>query len=118
MPILALGCATVGSLHRGTGSYFEVKDKSFEAIWKASIKVVSRSLTIVESDKHSGTIKAEKGAGIATWGEVVGVFISPPDKSAKEFTVEVTSLKRSKLQITGQDWKRTILEGIKAELGI
>jgi len=32
------------------------------------------------------------------------------------YTVEVLSLKRSQLQVTGQDWTTTIISGMKAEL--
>ena len=54
---------------------------------------------------------------MATWGEVVGVFITPTTPNAHSYNVEVVSLKRSAMQITGQDWTRTVITGIKAELG-
>ena len=47
----------------------------------------------MESDKHRGTIKAEKGGGAYTMGEVVGIFIRPPNNSAARHSVEVLSLK-------------------------
>lgn len=99
------------------GTKFNVTNKTYDEVWKAAITVVTRSLTIVESDKQTGIIKAEKGVGMATWGEVVGVFVTAtPD--GKGFNVEVLSKKRSQLQISGQDWEKTIVEGMKAELGI
>jgi hypothetical protein len=111
------GCATKNSLAPGTGgSTFEIRGKNFNDIWKATVKVVSTSLTITETNKEAGIVKAEKGPGLATWGEVVGVYISPTIKDAKVYTVEVQSLKRSTLQITGQDWTMTMIAGIKAEL--
>lgn len=112
------GCATVDTLQPGTGgSTFEVRDKNYDEIWKAVVTTASRSLTIVESSKETGTLRAEKGAGMATWGEVVGIFIRPTSNGAPVYTVEVQSLKRSRLQITGQDWTTTMISGIKAELG-
>ncbi|WP_175852907.1 hypothetical protein [Burkholderia anthina] len=109
-------CATVDSLQPGSGRKFLVKGKSYDEIWKASVRSTSRNLTIVESNKGTGTIRAEARAGIATWGEVVGVFISPPKSGAPIYTVEVESLKRSRVQITGQDWETSIVTSIQAEL--
>ncbi|WP_140952572.1 hypothetical protein [Cupriavidus pinatubonensis] len=110
-------CATVDSLHRGGGgSSFQVRGKTYDEIWKASVRSVSTGLTIVQSRKEFGEIKAESRAGIATWGEVVGVFISPVRPGAASYTVEVQSLKRSMAQITGQDWEESVKTSIKAEL--
>ncbi len=115
--VLFGGCATKDSLIPGTGgSTFEIRGKNYNDIWKAAIKVVSSSLTITEINKDTGVIKAEKGAGITTSGELVGIFITPTIKDAKVYTIEVQSLKRSTLQITGQDWTMTMIAGIKAEL--
>jgi hypothetical protein len=54
---------------------------------------------------------------MTTWGEVVGIFVRPTSNGAPVYTVEVQSLKRSRLQITGQDWTTTMISGIRAELG-
>ncbi len=116
--LLITGCATIGSLQPGSGgSTFEVRGKSYDGIWQAVVRTATRSLTIVESNKEAGILKAEKGAGMATWGEVVGIFVRPTTNGAPVYTVEVQSLKRSRLQITGQDWTTTMIAGIKAELG-
>ncbi len=113
------GCATTDSLQPGTGgSSFEARGKSYEEVWKAVVTVAGRSLTIVESNKEAGILKAEKGVGLTTWGEVVGIYIRPARSGAAVYTVEVQSLKRSKAQLTGQDWTTTMVSGIKAELGI
>lgn len=109
-------CATVDSLQPGSGRKFLVQGKSYDEIWKAAVRSMSRNLTIVESDKTRGLIRSEARAGIATWGEVVGVFISPPNPGAPTYTVEVESLKRSMVQITGQDWETAIITSIQAEL--
>ena len=100
------------------GSTFEVRGKSYDEIWNAVVITASRSLTIVENNKETGMLKAEKGVGLASWGEVVGIFVRPTTKNAPVYTVEVQSLKRSKAQITGQDWTATMISGIKAELSL
>jgi len=111
------GCATTDTLQPGTGgSSFEIRGKTYNEIWKAVVRSASRSLTIVESNKEMGTLKAEKGAGMATWGEVVGVFVRPASNGASMYTIEVQSLKRSRIQLTGQDWTTTMIAGIKTEL--
>ena len=112
------GCATTASLEpgTGTGTTLTIENRSYDEIWHAAVRTASRSLTIVKSDKPSGTIKAEKGAGATTLGEVVGIFIRPPRGGAATYTVEVQSLKRWRLQITGQDWTTTMIAGIQAEL--
>jgi len=116
--VLAIsGCATISSLQPGTGgSTFEVRGKSYDEIWKAVVRTASRSLTIVESNKEAGNLRAEKEAGMATWGEVIGIFVRPAKNGAQVYSVEVQSLKRSRVQITGQDWTSTMIAGIKAEL--
>lgn len=115
--ILISGCATVETLQPGAGgSTFEVYGKSYDAVWKAIVTTASRSLTIIESNKEMGVLKAEKSAGVATWGEIVGIFVYPTNNTAQFYTIEIQSLKRYKLQITGQDWTTTIKSGIKAEL--
>lgn len=111
------GCNTVDSLKPGKGVTFNVTGRTYEQIWKASVAVMSRQLTIVEDEREHGFIRAEAKAGMMTYGEVVGVFITPTTPNAGTYKVEVVSLKRSAIQITGQDWTRTIITGIKAELG-
>lgn len=110
------GCATVDTLHQGNGQSFMITGKTYDEVWRAVVRSTSRSLTIVESDKSMGILKAEKAAGVATWGEVVGVFVSPARNGVKNYTIEVQSLKRASFQITGQNWEQTIITGIKAEL--
>ena len=113
------GCATTGSPQPGTGgSTFEVRGKSYDEIWKAVVSTAARSLTIVESNKEAVNLRAEKGAGMATWGEVVGIFVRPATNGAPVYSIEVQSLKRSSIQITGQDWTVTMIAGIKTELDL
>ncbi len=118
LALLALtGCATIDTLQPSAGgSTFEVTNKSYNQVWKAATRAASSNLTIVEQSKEKGIIKSEKGVGMATWGEVVGIFITPPNVDAEKYTVQVQSFKRSRLQITGQDWTQTVIANIKNEL--
>jgi len=113
------GCATSADLKPGAGGEkISVQNKKYSEIWKAANRVMSQQLTIISADKQAGAIKAEKSAGVTTWGEVSAIFISPADENASSFTIEVQSLKRSRYQLTGQDWTKTITQGIKAELDL
>ena len=113
------GSVTIGSLQPGSGgSTFEVHGKTYDEIWKASVRAMSNNLTIIESDRASGTIKSEARAGMATWGEVVGLFIRPTSAETDKYTVEVQSTKRMRAQVTGQNWEPSVIANIKAELGI
>ena len=119
LALLALsGCATTDTLQAGkSGSTkFTVEGKTYAQVWKASIKAMSNQLTIVEQSKENGVIKSEKGVGVATWGEVVGVFISPANKPSDKYVVEVQSYKRHRLQISGQDWTQSVVSAIETEL--
>lgn len=111
------GCATIDSLEPGAGgATFQVRGKSYDEIWNAVVRTASHSLTIVESRKDAGTLRAEKSAGITTWGEVVGIFVRPTRNGAPVYTVEVQSLTRLSFQVTGQDWTTTMISAIQAEL--
>lgn len=113
-----LGCVTTDSLEPGRAgsAKFTVAGKTYDEVWKSSIKVMGNDLTIVEKSKEQGYIKSERGVGIATWGEIVGVFISPANKPAAKYQVEVLSYKRSPLQISGKNWTQTVVTAIEAEL--
>lgn len=119
MATITTGCATINTLQPNAsgGTKFTVDNKTYDQVWKASVKTMSGSqLTIVDKSKENGYIKAEKGVGMATWGEVIGVFISPANKPSDKYTVEVQSFKRSRIQLTGQDWTQKIVTGIENEL--
>lgn len=113
---LLSGCATIGSLQPREGAFFQVNDRTYEQVWESAIKVASRSWNIVETNKQGGIIKAERTTGITSGGEVVGIYISPPTQDSKTFTVEVVIKKQGQIQVTGHNWEKTIVEGMKAEL--
>ncbi|MGS0741670.1 hypothetical protein ACVBEF_07525 [Glaciimonas sp. GG7] len=97
---------------------FTVTAHSYDEVWKAAIRSVTRSLTIVDDDKRQGRIRAESNIGMMGGGEIVSVTISPAGRNAASYTIEVQSLQRSRLGLgSGPDWTRNIVAGIKAELG-
>ena len=114
--IVVYGCSTSGGIQPGSGSTFEVQGRSYDDVWRAAVTVSTRIITIESSDKATGTIRGHVRAGMTTWGEVVAVFIT--QKGDMNHTVEVVSNKRSKLQVTGENWEQTIIAGIKAELNM
>lgn len=89
---LLSGCATTGSLHPGAGTKIVVEGKSYDKVWDTSVAAVSNQLTVVESNKDTGVIKAKgEWDGRRFSRELVGVFINPPTNS-EVYTVEVVSL--------------------------
>ena len=115
--LLFTACASTDDLQPGTGGQtFEIRGHSYEDIWRAAVRTISRNMVLVESNQEKGTLKAEVKPGVATWGEVVGVFIQPPRPGAERYVVEVQSLKRSRLQVSGQDWTAHVIEGMRSEL--
>ncbi len=114
---LVLSCASIDSLQPGGGMKFVAPNKNYDDVWKAAITVVTRNLVIVEADKENGVIKAEKRKGGPASGEIVGVFITRAQEG-RGYTIEVLSKKRFEIQLAAQNWERTIVEGMKAELGV
>jgi hypothetical protein len=109
-------CATIDSIQRGEGRSFHVHDRTYDQVWMAGVTVASKNLTIVERDKEAGVIKAEKGFGLWTSGQVVGIFISPASQESALYTVEVVSKERYKFQIGAKNWEQTLIDGMKTEL--
>ena len=90
--LLLSGCATTGSLQPGAGTKIVVEGKSYDKIWDTSVAAVNNQLTVVESNKDTGVIKAKsEWDGRRFSRELVGVFINPPTNSDLN-TVEVVSL--------------------------
>ena len=112
------GCTGIDSVRpdTGEGSKFAVYRKSYDEIWNAAVSVAGQRLTLVETDKHTGTIKAE--ALDSTFGETLGIFINPPREGEKRYVVEVLSLLKNRPQIPGQDAEPQIIDAIKAKLDI
>ena len=112
------GCTGIDSVRpdSGEGSKFAVYRRSYDEIWNAAVSVAGKRLTLVETDKHSGIIKAE--ALDSTFGETLGIFINPPREGEKRYVVEVLSLLKNRPQIPGQDAEPQVIDDIKTKLDI
>lgn len=111
-------CSTIGGLETSDeGITLEVSNTPYAEVWKSSVSAMSTNLAIVEINKSAGVIKSEGPAGMTTWGEVVGLFITPPGRISDSYKIHIVSKKRSKLQITGQDWAPSVAARIQADLG-
>ncbi|MBV7552058.1 hypothetical protein KW841_06805 [Pseudomonas sp. PDM28] len=110
-------CSTVDGLQPSDrGVTVEISNKTYNEVWKSSVSAMSTNLAIVEINKSAGVIKSEAPAGMATWGEVIGLFVTPISKTADTYTIRIVSKKRSTYQITGQDWAPSIAARIQADL--
>lgn len=120
--ILASGvtaCSTIDGLEStDKGITLEVTQKPYAEVWKSSVKAMSTNLAIVEMDKSAGVIKSEAPAGMATWGEVVGLFITPVTKVSDSYTIHIVSKTRSTYQLTGQNWAPSVAARIQSDLDI
>jgi len=112
------GCTGIDSVRpdTGEGSKFAVYRRSYDEIWNAALSVAGQRLTLVETDKHTGIIKAE--ALDSTFGETLGIFINPPREGEKRYIVEVLSLLKNRPQVPGQDAEPQVIDALKAKLDI
>jgi hypothetical protein len=112
------GCTGIDNVRpaTGEGSKFAVYRRSYDEVWDAAVSVAGQRLTLVETDKRTGTIKAEALDG--TFGELLGIFISPPRDGEKRYVVEVLSLLKNRPQIPGKDAEPQVISEIKTKLAI
>jgi hypothetical protein len=112
------GCTGIDSVRpdTGEGSKFSVYLRSYDDIWNVALSVAGQRLTLVETDKRTGIIKAE--ALDSTFGETLGIFINPPREGEKRYVVEVLSLLKNRPQIPGQDAEPQVIRAIKTKLDI
>jgi len=110
------GCADIDRIRpdTGEGRKVTVYRHGYDEIWDTALEVVGARLTIVESDKTAGIIKAE--AEEETFGEVVGVFITPPAAGEKKYIIEVLALLKHRPRVAGQDPASVYIKELKARL--
>jgi len=116
--LLLAGCTGMETVRpdTGEGSKFAVYRRSYDEVWDAAVSIAGQRLTLVEADKSTGTIKAEDLDG--TFGEMLGIFVSPPHDGEKRYIVEVLSLLKNRPQIPGKDAEPQIIAEIKNKLAI
>ena len=117
--LLLSSCATGNdwqSQPNDSGLRFTAKARSYDDVWTAAIRSVTRNLTILDENKAQGRIRAQSSSGLMSGSEVIGVTISPAGRNVPSYLIEVRS-SRSKSLISGPDQTRNIVASIKAELG-
>lgn len=120
-------CAGSKDLAPGkTGKSFTVSGQSYDAIWNAALTSVKQNkgdqsleiekdLVVSESDKSKGVIRASSGMSLLSWGEVIGIFISPP-YNAPTHTIEVESKAKLQTNVFANNWEDEIIASIKRTL--
>jgi len=123
IPMMLLSACAVftvneGELQRGdpNGVTFVTTGRpSYDKVWDAANKAMSNGMKIVESHKHSGTIKSRVGADHT--GKVVALFISPTSPNAPQYTIELVSKKPMGLeQPERRNWEPSVIEDFKNAL--
>ena len=116
------GCAsmvpTQADLDPGKGTTFEITGRDYPEIWQTAVVVLSNfGLSITELNEAGGKVQAFRGMTWNSNGENVALYITPPRSGEKKYSVEVVSVKASKVQITGPDWEPKIEAAMKEKLG-
>jgi hypothetical protein len=115
--MLLFACTTAAATQpRANSVVFEVHSSSYDEVWQAATSVADRLLTVTESDKRAGTLKASRGVVMGPWGDVVDFSIRPVKNDASTYRIEISSLKHPDTQLSRQDWVNTMIYRIKAEL--
>jgi hypothetical protein len=130
LSVLALSlvaCRGTADLGAGkTGKKFTVSNRNYEQVWAASEAAmkeatgtqsleVEKNLTISKTDKGRGVIEASSGHSLLSWGEVVGVFITPT-YDAPSYTIEVESRTKLATNVFSNNWEDEIIARIQQKL--
>ena len=126
---LTSACTSTSDLGAGkTGKSIVVTGKSYDQVWNASVAAVKeitgdqsweveKNLHISKEDKAAGRIEANTGMSLWSWGEVVGVFITPPNNAAQH-KIEVESRAKMKTNVTSNNWEDEVIANIKKKLNV
>src|SRR5712691_6744356 len=93
--LLLAGCATMDDVRPGDGHAITIEGRTYGDIWAAAMKVADIHFDIRQSDRATGTIRAERDVAVTSWGEWVGIFITPPTDGAPRYRVEVVNRKKA-----------------------
>jgi len=111
-----ISCASSASVNKESGRSFIVNDRSYSEDWNAAILTVSSVGAIESENKFLGEVRGLRGASAWSWGDAIAVFIDPPQNDARRFTVTVVSEHIMQTQISGQDFKGSMIATMKAHL--
>jgi len=112
--LLLVGCATMADVHPGDGHAITIEQRSYDDIWAAAMKVADEHFEIRENDKVTGIIRAERGFHYGSYGEWIGIFITPPASGAPRYRLEVVKRRKFKAQI-GEwvNWEHKVTRDIE-----
>ncbi len=96
----------------------KVKNKSYDEVWNAVLRVAGKELTISKNNKKAGMIIAEKVHSYYPLSEVIGIQIRPDRKTPKTYNVKFIDLKGEELKHTSHNWTVSLASDLKHELGL
>lgn len=120
-------CASQNDLGTGkTGKSFTVSGHSYNQVWDAALASVNQTtgdqaleiakdLHIKEQNRAQGKILASTGLSLLSWGEVVGIFITPP-RNAASHTIEIESRAKLQTNVFANNWEDELMTAIKHNL--
>jgi len=90
LPFLAVliamaGCATMADVRPGHGRITEISGFTYEQVWAAALRVAATHFKVREADEAKGVIRAERDVDVWSWGEWVGIFITPRAAGASSY---------------------------------
>lgn len=113
---LLSGCAMSDDIGPDDGRSFSVSDRSYAEVWEAGVLTVGSIGEIASANRETGEIRGFAGASAWSWGNSLGVFISPPSDGARDFTVSVVGIRMNRVQISGSDYTGTMEAMMQARL--
>jgi hypothetical protein len=88
---------------------------SYDQVWNAAMKAMSKGMTVVDSHKPSGTIRSRVGADHT--GKVVALFITPTTPHAPQYSIELVSKKPMGFgQPERRNWEPAVIDDFMAAL--
>ena len=105
------GCGGRGSLEPGQGQSFKVKGHTYEQVWVAVVRAVTKGFNLDHMDKKAGLVTASLPQ--VTSGEKVAVYIRPADRPSPVYEVEVACAQRDIYQ---RDWQERLEHDIRKML--
>ncbi len=116
--LVVAACASSSSLRPNDGRSFRVQNRSYSQVWNAAILTVASVGAIESQSRVDGKVRGHRGASAFSWGEAVAVFIDPSSEAFRDFTVTLVSEHILQGQISGQDFKSTMIATMKARLDL
>ena len=116
--VMLMGCVSSHSITAADGTSFQVKDRAYKDVYNAAILTVASVGEITAQNRKKGEVRGLKGVTGFSWGEAIAVFISPPNESARNFTVTVVSEHVMQTQLTGTNFGPSMIAAVKARLNL